>query len=286
MRMRKPSTMWAARLAAPLAAAGAAAGLWLVAASIALAAFELEALGPAERGSATRLALGVFEERRGSADSSASRPVALAAYGFRPFGVCGIDFAAVSARLPVGRPADSVELAYRRLAAPAYLEQTYLVSATIGAGGAVVEPAVRLGTVAADGTFADWVILADISAGAAVSPDIRVAVEADNPLGLGLVREGSRCPRRLCLGLGVRVSKSLSLGLEAAKTGGERTCFRSGVEWATTGALAVRVGLGTCPEEFAFGVGLRLGRIVFDAATSVNLDLGVTHEAGLTVLWK
>lgn len=276
--------------------ASAVAGLCLLSATVAWAAFELEAVGPVERGCATRLALMGFgevgEDGVGTTDSSAAvsaraaRAASVSIYGFRPFGVSGIDFAAVSARLRVGATADRVELAYRRLEAPGYLEQTYLVSVGIRAGSAVLRPVVRFGTVAADGAFADWAVLAGVSAAAAVSPDIRIVAEADNPLGMGLVREGSRCPRRLRLGLGVCASPGLRFGFEADKTGGMPTCFRSGVEWKTADSIALRAGLGTSPKEFAVGVGLRLGRVVVDAASSVDLDLGVTHEAGLTVLWR
>ncbi|MFZ1948181.1 MAG: hypothetical protein WAW06_11595 [bacterium] len=283
-----------------LVAAPVAAALSLLLATAAWAAFDLEPVGPAERGCAVRVALMGFGEgfQRGVADGSgltdssaalggrSARAASVSIYGFRPFGVSGIDFAAVSARFPVGAPGNCLGIGYGRLEAPGYLEHTYLVSAGIGAGCAVIRPAVQLGAVIAEGAFADWAALAGISAAAAVSSDIRVAAEVHNFLGLGLMREGSRCPRRLCVGLGVRASPGLRFGIEAAKSAGAPTCFRSGVEWEAARAIALRAGLGTSPKEFAVGVGLRLGRVVLDAASSVNLDLGATHEAGLTVLWE
>jgi hypothetical protein len=46
----------------------------------------------------------------------------------------------------------------------------------------------------------------------------------------------------------------------------------------------LRTGVRTDPKEFCLGLGLRVGRIVIDTSASLHVDLGITHEAGLTYM--
>jgi hypothetical protein len=57
------------------------------------------------------------------------------------------------------------------------------------------------------------------------------------------------------------------------------------VEWSLAAGFVLRAGLKTYPQEFCLGLGLRLGQGVVDVATSMNLDLGATHEFGATYVW-
>jgi hypothetical protein len=253
------------------------------------AAFELEALSPAERGAATAMALGLLPgslatRSAGPADAT-GRPM-LEAYGFKPFGLGELDFASVSVAFPVRGPVRWAGISYARLAGLSYCEEVWAVSAALGRGRTVIEPKLRLGTVRLDGALEDWAIAADLGAETRLARALSLAVTAENPLALGLAREHGGVPRRLRLGLGMRAGEGLGFGFEVVKEPRFALATRSGIEWRPGFGLSVRAGIRTSPAELAFGVGLRRGWIAIDIASAFNFELGTTHEAGLTLMWK
>lgn len=250
----------------------------------AMAAFDLVPVRPEERGSATALALGPAGAWR---DSTGARPRARASvFGFKPFGVREIDFAALSAEIPVNARLRKVAVAYRRLDVLGYCEEVYSASAAFAAGDAVVTPTVRAGLAKADGDLEDWALMFDVSAEAQASAALWIRAHLENPLGSGLLRDGSPCPARIAVGVGAAVASDLTFGIEIAKTAGYATAVASGLEFAPARAVRLRAGLKTCPKEFTFGAGVRVGRVAFDVGSSINLALGVTHEAGATFFWE
>jgi len=250
----------------------------------AMAAFDLISIRPEERGSATALALAPAGNW---ADSSGGRPLARASvFGFKPFGMREIDFAAVSAEIPLGARLRKVVLSFSRLDVLNYCEEVYSASSAFAAGSAVVTPTVRAGLAKADGDLQDWALLFDIAAEAEVSDALRIRACFENPMGWGLLREGSRCPARVSVGAGAAVAPDLTFGIEITKTAGYATAVASGLEFAPANAVRLRAGLRTYPKEFTFGAGVRIGRIAFDVGSGINLALGVTHEAGVTLFWK
>lgn len=273
------------RCCAPRVLAAAVAALAVLAAgSGAMAAFDLLPVRPEERGAATSLAFGPAGVW---ADSSGNPPSASASiFGFKPFGVREIDFAAVSAEIPVNARLRKVALSYRRLDALGYCEEVCSASAAFAAGRATLTPTVRVGLAKADGDLVDWALLFDISAEAEASAGVWIRSLLENPLGFGLRREASRCPARIAVGVGAAVASGLTFGIEIAKTAGYATAVASGLEFAPARTVRLRAGLKTCPKEFTFGAGVRLGRIAFDVGSSIDLALGVTHEAGATFFWK
>ena len=261
----------------------------LAAAPAVRAAFEAEAQGPAERAAGTALALGLAP---GSPDSPASgasdraRSTAVSVYGFKPFGLGPVDLAAASVTVPLGRAVTSASVSYVRLAAANYDEQVWTARVRLACGRAVAEPGVRVGLVELDGTLEDWAVLVDLAAATYVTGALEVAVGLENPFAMGLAAEHGGVPQRLRAGLGVVASGKLRFGFEVVKEPRFPVSVRSGVDWKVSRGVAVRSGLKTSPAEVAFGIGLTRGWITFDVASSLNFELGSTHEAGITLRWK
>jgi hypothetical protein len=211
---------------------------------------------------------------------------AVSVYGFRPFGLSQIDFASVSVALPMRGFLKRAGVSYARLTALSYCEQTWAASVVLGCGRALVEPRLRLGALELDGALQDWAVLVDLAARGRVTDALTLAVAVDNPLALGLAREHGGVPQRLKLGLGILASANLGFGFEVVKEPRFPTSVRSGVEWKVLRGACVRCGIKTSPAEVAFGVGFRCGWVAIDVASGLNFDLGATHEAGLTLIWR
>jgi hypothetical protein len=216
---------------------------------------------------------------------------ALRLYAFRPFGVPEIDFAALALEVPICADIDRLVVSYQRLGAFSYTEEICLVSARLVVSGSSVrraslEPAVRLGLVRDGETFRDHAWLLDLSAEVWPAAALRARARLKNLLGSGLAGEGSPCPRAVAVGVGLGASDKLGFGLEIGKDAGFPVCMASGVEFQAAKGLVLRAGVKTHPREFACGVGFRRGPVAVDAASSINLDLGATHEAGVTLFWR
>ena len=252
------------------------------AASEAFAAFDLIPLRPAERGSATALALGLADAGAGTA----AKPDASACvFGFKPHGISEIDFAAASVEIPIASRLKTLTFSYSRLGALGYREEVYGASAGFGAAGTIVSPGIRVCVAQTDDRLSDWAVFLDICADSRLSPGVRTRAYIDNALGSGLIRHGGRCPTRMGAGLGIAAAPNLTVGIEIGKTAGFPTVVSSGAEFSPVGILKIRSGLKTYPKEFTFGAGVRIGRIELDLGSSVNLALGITHEAGATFFW-
>lgn len=280
--MRRPGRARALAGLARLAALAVLAMLWVAMSPLdARCALELQPVEPAERGCGTVLALG----RCGApADSCPRREIA--AYGFRPFGLGGVEFAAASCRIGLTPRLRWVEVAYQRLGALAYSEQTWLVSAALASGGFRIKPTVRLARAGLDGGRGDWALLVDCQGAVEVAGAVWVGVQAENPAGLGLKPSGERAPTTLRASAAVVASDGVRFGIDLSKSNGFAACLASGVEWRAAGGIWLRAGVRTFPREMALGVGVRRAWVGIDLASSINFDLGATYEAGVRLLWR
>lgn len=253
------------------------------------AAFEIEPITPAERGAVAGAALGIanrsLDGTRPAPDRWCPRCL-VAVYGFRPFGCDEIDFGSLRIDFPLGASRYALGLAYRRLKAGSYLEETYAASCTAHLEKIRIEPTVRFGTLRWDGRWLDWAVLVDVDAEVWIGSRMRFHVRLTNPFSLGLAGEGSRCPVRVSVGMGCPVLPALALGVEVRKQAGRPTAVLTGVEWVGAGRLSVRTGLGTYPERLGLGIGVSVGRVTVDVGTSLDLELGATHQVGASFAWR
>ncbi len=266
------------RLAA-LIAVGLFAGL-----SSAYAAFDLKPLPPAERGAATHLARSTPPGFSATADPDASDGMGLRAlqvYGFKPFGLDEAAFVGASAAFALRRDIDLC-FAYQALSVLSYIEQTCALSCSWKTGALRFEPTLRLGTVSLEHSITDHAFLPDIACYARLLPEVEVFFGARNPFAFGFARTGEKCPADITAGLGYHVSERFTFGVEVSKQAAFPTSIATGVEVRLVESVKLRSGIRTDPKEICLGLGLGLGQIALDMSASLHLDLGVTHEAGLT----
>ena len=248
------------------------------------AAFELKPLPPAGRGAATHLTQGTPLGFYTTADAEASGGIgirALQVYGFKPFGLDEAAFVGASAEVAVRHDLDLC-FAYQALSVLSYVEQTYVFSCHFRTGTLRLDPTVRLGTVSLEHRIVDRALLFDIACYARVLPEIEVFFGARNPFALELTRAGERCPADIAVGLAYDICGKFAFGVEVSKEAGFPTSIATGVEVRLVEGIKLRSGIRTDPKEFCLGLGLGLGRIALDMSASLHLDLGLTHEAGLT----
>jgi hypothetical protein len=247
-------------------------------------AFELKPLPPAGKGTATHLVGYVASDGVLVGDTQEYGRLGLRSvqvYGFKPFGLDEISFVAASAEVSLWHDLEMF-LAYQALSALSYVEETYKLSCRYATGRIRLEPTVRIGTVRFENSVVDHALLFDITCYTRLHPDIGILIGARNPFGVGLVRAGEKCPAEISAGLGYNVCTRFSFGVELSKEPAFPTAIATGVEMQLAGGVKLRSGIRSHPKEFCMGLGLCLGRIALDMSASLNLDLGVTHAAGLT----
>lgn len=252
------------------------------------AAFEIRPVSAAERGCGTALALGLVpgSPHVPGPGEGGCCVGAVGCHAFRPFGLAGIGFGRIWLLAPVAGKRASAAGWFQRLGTASYVEETFGAGCLLAIGPLGWEPMLRFGLVRLEGAVVDRAAVCDLAVTAHPSPGISVRVSTQNPLGLALMGNGETCPVELRVGCGYLVSKRLAWAGEISKQRGYPTAITTGVEFVPTRGLALRAGLGSDPREVSLGLGLALRGLTVDVATSINLDLGATHEAGVIYRWR
>jgi hypothetical protein len=249
-------------------------------------AFEAEFKTPAERAAATHMALGQLE---GSLHipllDTAGRdlPPCITLYGFRPFGMGEIGALAGWGVLPLGESGRGICLAYQKFGGLSYSEDTLTLRCALGGGDIRFRPGVRAGMVRFDERLLGSALFIDVAVGIRLDGGIKVDLIAENPLG-GIGARDLRGPTCLRAGLGVLLTSRLAWGVEVAKYSARPTSVAAGIEALLAEGVLLRSGLRTDPREASLGLGITVGAISMDLATSFNLLLGSTHEVGITLV--
>ncbi len=253
------------------------------------AAFELRPFSPAERSCSGPEALGLVDGSTSSVfhASGARRSEGVVdAYGYRPFGVAGIDVVALRGKVTLSGGRAGACFSYSGLAAPGYFEQTAAFSVALRRGDLWLQPGLRLGEAISPGLYEGRCMAFDLLIYARVTPRLRVSFDIGNAFASGLGVAGGGVPRRVGAGVGYAVSGSAACGFRLEKENGLRTAYATGLEWRAMRGILVRLGSSTFPMEFSFGLGLRAGGLGLDVSSTVNFDLGMTHEAGIAYSWQ
>jgi hypothetical protein len=247
-------------------------------------AFELEFRTPAERAAATHMALGLLEESfHLPLLDKAGRDLlpGITLFGFRPFGMGEIGALAGWGALPIGRSGQGICLAYQRFEGLSYSEETLALRCSIGSADVRFRPGVRVGLVRFDERLIDSALLIDMAIGLRLLKNIKVDLIAENPLG-SIGGKGFRGPTCLRAGLGYLLTPRLAWGVEVVKYAARTTSVATGIEAFLAKRVMVRSGLRSDPQEASLGLGIAVGALSVDVATSFNLLLGSTHEVGIT----
>jgi len=253
------------------------------------AAFELDAVTAAGLGCSSPEVLGLAE---GSVSHIYHPPPGsgpsciIGASGYRPFGVYGMEVIAARGRLALAEMGTGFSFSYIGLMAPGYAEHTLSVSLGIERGGLWLQPGLRLGEFGATGEYHGRAVMFDLMAYSYVAPGLRLNFEVENAFGSGLDVRGGDVPSRIRAGLGYAALSTVACGIRIEKEGGLRTALRTGIEWQAMRGFFLRLGSCTFPREFSLGVGLRAGGLRLDFSSTANLDLGMTHAAGVGYQWN
>ncbi|MGA1199198.1 MAG: hypothetical protein ACO36I_22115, partial [Candidatus Latescibacterota bacterium] len=86
-------------------------------------------------------------------------------------------------------------------------------------------------------------------------------------------------------GVMIRVVEGVCLLASVQKEADMPTGFGVGVEHYMAKALVLRVGIGSHPERFSAGFGLRHGWFEIDYAGIVHTLLGMSHRMSLHLGW-
>ena len=252
------------------------------------AAFDLEAPPPAERSCSVPDVLGLAH---GSVSlvyhtsGATERAGAVGAHAFRPFGLAGVAVFALRARATSKSGRAGLTACYQSLEAPGYREQVLSFTPAISQGELWIQPGLRLGMLRAPGVYRGHCIMFDFLAYKHVKPGLRVSFGVENAFASRLHVTGGQVPRRIAAGLGYTISGKVACGLRVTKQNGLATALSTGLEWRPADCLSV--GLGSCnsPRQFSFGLSARMKGLSVDVASTVHLELGMTHEAGITYVW-
>jgi hypothetical protein len=253
------------------------------------AAFELDALPPAERSCTAPDVLGlagesvssVFHTRRASTTSGA-----VGAYAFRPFGLTGIEVFALRGRATIRSGRAGVTFCVESLEAPGYTEQVVSLSVGISRGSLWLQPGLRVGSARAPGIYNGICTIVDFLTYTYVTPDLRVSFGVKNAFASRLDVTGGLVPVKVGAGLGYSISHTVSCGLRIEQENGLQRALSTGLEWSAFRGFFMRLGSRTFPGEFSLGLGVRVNRLSIDLASTMHLDLGMTHEAGVTYVWE
>jgi hypothetical protein len=254
-----------------------------------MAAFEVRPATPAERSCSCREALGLAEGSVSAVYHAAGPGRArgiVGAYGYRPFGMSGMQVMAFQGRVSLSRMRAGIGFGLSSLAVPGYGERTFSVSLGISRGILWLQPGLSLGDVSAPGHYRARCVFMDLLIYAYPARGLRVSFEVGNAFATALDPPGGALPRRVAAGLGYAVSGSVACGIRLEKENGIRTALATGLEWRVARSLFLRLGSLTFPREFSVGIGLRGRGLGLEFSSTVNLDLGITHEAGVSYSWE
>ncbi len=249
------------------------------------ASFEIIPFDASMRGSLTTACIGFISTKASAlhpevgCDSSTS---CVGIFTYKPFGISEISFSGLWLYLKSART--RLGLCYYRLAALGYSEDTIEIKYCFDFGELAFWPTIRLGSVRFDGEYLGGIVLPDVMLVVNLPSDLRLFLEARNPLGLHTLGL-DECPVAMRLGLGIKLNPSLAFGFEVGKVAGEATSVSSGLELGLGSHIFLRCGAKSAPTEFAGGIGISYARFGFNIGSSLEPDIGTTHEIGCTYQW-
>jgi hypothetical protein len=194
----------------------------------------------------------------------------------RPFGLSELENQAVSAVVRWGR--HGLGITYEGFGFELYREQVfggvygYRVSPRAGMGLRIRS----MGLAVVGQRNRRWLGL-DLGVRVLLSESVGWGLAAWNASGVrvGVLGQGG------AMGLAVRLAETAHLFASVQKEAGLPTGFGVGVQQDATKILVLRVGIGTQPERFSAGFGLRRGWVETDYAAVWHAVLGLSHRVSL-----
>ena len=263
------------------------AAFYLSIAADGMTAFDLYTMSPAERACSCPDVLGIADGSVSSIyhDSPGSAGTwILEAYGYRPFGIAGIDVFTLRGRATTRSGRLGMCGSYQALSATGYSEQTLSLSMGITRRQVWLQPGLRAGWAGATGDYGGGCVIFDFLIYTRAAPGLRVSFEIENAFAARLHVPGGLVPRRVAAGVGYHVSPTVACGLNIEKENGLPTSLGAGLEWQAIHGVFARLGSCTFPRQVSFGLGVRAAALCVDVSSTIHFDLGMTYEAGVAYI--
>jgi len=120
-----------------------------------------------------------------------------------------------------------------------------------------------------------------------ILPKLQIGAHVFNPTRARISGySNERIPTVLRFGTAYHFSNRVLLSIETEKDLEREPVFRAGLEYGITEQIFLRAGLGTKPTTNAFGLGVNLGGLRIDLATSFHHILGYSPQASLRYEFK
>jgi len=109
-----------------------------------------------------------------------------------------------------------------------------------------------------------------------ITDQLSTAVHVFNPIAIKSGFDDEKIPTLFRLGLSYEPGKKILLTAEAEKDIDFPARFKAGIEYKMIDQLYLRGGIATNPSQYSFGVGLNVGNLKIDFASSYHQVLGLT----------
>lgn len=114
---------------------------------------------------------------------------------------------------------------------------------------------------------------------------VSIAAHVYNPTRAKLTGfNDERIPSMIRAGAGYRFSEKVILTAEVRKPSDAGASVRAGLEYYVADALALRLGIGSDPSQYAFGFGWKLKTFRLDVAAGYHQVLGFSPQVSLTYI--
>jgi hypothetical protein len=118
-----------------------------------------------------------------------------------------------------------------------------------------------------------------------ISQTIRWGIVARNIKAPRIGKDGEKLPQIFATGISYKPISSLSLALDYEKEVGFTATPRFGCEYWMIDAVAFRAGVVDEPASLALGLGIRYSFFQVDYGFTTHRELGLTHQASVTLRW-
>lgn len=200
------------------------------------------------------------------------------------FMVKGLNYGGFAAAMPLGK--GGLALTYTSFGYSAYQESEFglaygmQLSKTLSLGVKLNYQSLRI----AEADYGQTgTLTADLGLSARVSENVTISAFLTNPTKSQLADfDDERLPTVLSVGVDYQIAENLCFSGLIAKDIDRKFDFRAGLEYQPVGPLYLRLGAGSEPQRFAFGLGVNFKDFKFDLAATYNTYLGYTPQISLT----
>jgi hypothetical protein len=119
-----------------------------------------------------------------------------------------------------------------------------------------------------------------------LTDELRIGFFIQNINQASFTSKEDQIPILLNAGVSYNIYYNLSLNFAVEKDIRYNASVKSGINFDLIDNLSLRIGFANEPAEFSFGIGIHYSYFNFDYAVFSHPDLGLTHQAGITISFE